>query len=268
MSYSHLWKLASWIYTVVLWFVNHQSHDNCQVRSIKSVRSAKTWLNISLNTSSVCPGPEFHEWLPRQTRKGPENLCESSADGLKEEYYRFTAKLSYKGFYSVLRTTLWNLLYWETGPSWFILSYTCLSKGWVWLPRASFSFSEKKHSVCQFIPLSCGLQNQNLRLHTGLKQTRTWICNWFQLDDKSQQTVPDMCWVAMTNLTVACEALLVYRPDCDTGQLCGTWAVTSICRLFDANLLWIQEVTLYLHEISAAAAKQAVQRRRGRNLKL
>lgn len=76
-----------------------------------------------------------------------------------------------------------------------------------------------------------------------------------------------MRWVTVTNLTVACEALLVYRPDCDTGQLCGTWAVTSICRLFDANLLWIQEVMLYLHEISDDAAKRAVQRTRGRNLK-
>lgn len=85
MSYGLFWKLASWIYTAVLWFVNHQSCDNCQVRCIRSVRSAKTRLNISLNTSSVCPRPECHEMLPRQTWKGPENPCQSSTDGLKEE---------------------------------------------------------------------------------------------------------------------------------------------------------------------------------------
>lgn len=32
-----------------------------------------------------------------------------------------------------------------------------------------------------------------------------------------------------------------------------------MCRLFDVNLLWVQEVTLYFYEISAVAAKLAVQ---------
>lgn len=33
-----------------------------------------------------------------------------------------------------------------------------------------------------------------------------------------------------------------------------------MCRLFDANLLWIQEVTLYFYVISAVGAKRVLQR--------
>ncbi len=90
------------------------------------------------------------------------------------------------------------------------------------------------------------------------KQALSFICNWFKFDNNS-----DMCWLTVTNHTLACEAPLVYSLDCDTGSLCETWAGTSMCRLFDVNLLWIQEVTWCFYAISAAVAKLTLLRRRG-----
>lgn len=59
---------------------------------------------------------------------------------------------------------------------------------------------------------------------------------------------------AVTNHTLACKALLVYSLHWDTDERCETWAETSICRLFDVNLLRVQEVTLYIYEISTVVA--------------
>lgn len=105
--------------------------------------------------------------------------------------------------------------------------------------------------VCQFSPFCWGLYTPvNTMLHAGQNKHHTWF------DNKSWESVPQWgkCWVTGTNDTSACETLLVYSHDCET------WAETSMRRLFDVHLLWIQEVTLYFYVISAAGAKPVLQR--------
>lgn len=189
MSYGRLLKLASWIYT--LWFVNHQSCDNCQVRCIRSVRATKTQLNISLNTSSVCPRPEFHELLPWQTWKGPENPCQSSTDGLKWEYYRFPANLT---LLSSADNSVKSALLGDRPSMVYLVRLVC-QKAFDWQEPAFHLM--KKQKLCQVIPLSCGLQNRNLRLHTGQNKHKAEFATDFSLTtspSRLYQTYVEWLW--------------------------------------------------------------------------
>lgn len=177
----------------------------CQVRCIMS---AKTQLNIPLNTSSVCLRLDAmngcHDWQKRDQRPHVNPQTD-----------------------------------WHWSPVlWFGCAIHQSLNVTPYVFQASWHepiFSKQK-TICPFISLAhlccdhvhellwcCRLNSRNLRWHTCQNKTLKCICNWFKFDKKSQETVPhsDMCWLTVTN-ALACGALLVYRLDYDTGRLCET----------------------------------------------